>query len=28
MMSGRGPANIVLRTTSKPIFAPRSGPAG
>ena len=27
-MSGRGPANIVLRTTSKPIFAPRSGLGG
>src|SRR5947207_5465639 len=24
-MSGRGPANIVLRTTSQPIVAPRSG---
>jgi hypothetical protein len=23
--SGRGPANIVLRTTSQPMFAPRSG---
>jgi signal transduction histidine kinase len=26
--SGRGPANIVLRTTSQPMFAPRSGGAG
>ncbi len=26
--SGRGPANIVRRTTSQPMFAPRSGGAG